>query len=457
MQATLVQIMQRQDAQIARLQEGQERLMAMIAGQRSGGSVEFPDEEQKQSERERFIVANSRQSVYFDNRAQGGVGDSARSPLSPFAPPFRPAQTQAEQERRASHGESFRTPLPVARPAVQAAPDTEATSASGGATINKNKGSPYDNANYAISRMDKWYGDKKHDKDIDVHQFVRSVDFQLNRFMGTQVLGRLELVISGTAGPAQMWLMTKREDLDYLVRCKAVRPEAAEWDAVRAEFIARMGGAQSQRLYEAKLDELKLGKAGGSDEVTKFITAFREYAMRAYPLDKHPDTASRSMMLGKIFRERLEKSDIEIWAEAMRCKPVPETLEQWEDALASAWTTVHAIREKTRKLAFQSNRGGAASVHNMLVEYDTEEGASTEGQSSTSEALNAVADKRHGGGKGEGRKTARNKHIDGKIARQLMQMGRCLHCYKSGHFAKECTTPANRPPKDDELKAKAGQ
>lgn len=460
-QSMLTRIMARQDAQIAQLQAGQDRLMAMLAAGQRSGSSEVLDGEQEQKQRERYIVANSRQSVYFNNSTHGGVGDSGSSPLSPFAPPFRPAQTQTEQERRASHGESFRTPAPVAssRPRAAAAAADEVMGAPGGAAINKGKDSPYEKANHAISRMDKWYGDKKNDKGIDVWQFVRSIDFHLTRYMGDQQFGRLELVIAGTGGPAQTWLMDKRDDLDFLVRSGSIRPEAAEWDAVRAEFIRCMGGGQSQRLYEAKLDELKLGKADGSEEVSKFITHFREYAMRAYPLDKHPDTASRSIMLGKVFKERLEKSDIEVWAEAMRCKPLPETLEQWEDALSTAWSTVHTIRERMRKAQqYSTQRGGTASVHNMLTEYETGNGAGVEGQTSSGESLNAMGGKRaYQPGKSEGKKTTKNKHIDGKMARQLMQMGRCLHCYQGGHFAKECPAPANRPPKDEELNGKAGQ
>ena len=459
MQSMFAQIMARQDAQIAQLQAGQERLIAMMAAGQRSGSSEFLDGEQEQKQRERYIVANSRQSVYFNNSAQGGGGDSASSPLSPFAPPFRPVQTHAEQERRASQGESFRTPAPVARPRV-AAVAADRVAVPGGAPIDKSKGSPYDNANNAISRMDKWYGDKKNDKGIDAWQFVRSIDFQLKRWMDEQQFGRLELVIAGTGGPAQMWLMDKRDDLDILVRGGSIRPEAAEWDAVRAEFIRSMGGGQSQRLYEAKLDELKLGKADGSEEVSKFITHFREYAMRAYPLDQHPDSKSRSLMLGKVFKERVEKSDIEVWAEAMRSKPPPELHEDWEIALATAWTTVHTIREKTRKAQqYNNNRGGTASVHNMTTDYETDESEGTEGQTSSNESLNAMAGKRTGqsGKSAVGKKTVRNKHIDGKMARQLMQMSRCLHCYQGGHFAKECPAPANRPPKDEELNVRAGQ
>ena len=423
-------------------------------------------EEEEEKERQRHTVRHSRQSlqnVYQNNSNNSHSTVMGGGLSSPFAPPrVVPARTELEQERRASHG--MPTLFSTAGP-VPVHPVSDTLQPGAIPVVNKGRYSPYDQASQAMSRIDKFYGDKKHDK-VDVYTFVRSVDFQLSRYMQGQVHGRLELVISCTAGPAQMWLMNKREDVLQLIRLKHITPEMAEWDEMKNLFIEMMDGGQTQRLYEAKLDELKVGRGQGNDEVMKFITTFREYATRAYPLDKYPDTRSRSRVLGKTFKERILASDMGVWKEMMRMMPTPQTLEEWELAFTQAWTTEQTVREQQRK-RFGENTGGAGrnkgvftsqpssqSVSRMQVEGET--GTENEGEESE-EGLNVVAARGTSNKKNEGPKKGRNKHIDGKMAAQLMRLGRCLLCYQGGHFARECPTPSSRPPSEKELKEKADQ
>jgi hypothetical protein len=285
------------------------------------------EDEKKQQQR---AVRDSRQSLYLHNS----------NLLSPLAPPLgvRP-RTQDEVNRRASQGGPFTTPGPASPTQPHA----------GVPFIDKGRYSKYDQASQALKGIDKFYNDKKHDKDIDVYTFVRSVDFQLDRYMGTEQFGRLELVISCTAGSAQTWLLSKRDDLAAMIKMGMIAAERAEWNEIKELFIERMGGGQTERLNQTKLDELKMGRHGGVDEVMKFVTSFREYASRAYPLAKHPDTKARSLMLGTKFQERVRDSDFGVWRETMRRMPAPETLEEWELALSSAWATEQAVRDQQRK------------------------------------------------------------------------------------------------------------
>jgi len=411
------------------------------------GTVE-PNEEMKQ---QAHIVRNSRASVYLNNSNNTMLGDNL---LSPLAPPVVRARTDEEKERRASHGIPFTTPFATAKTLPRA------TASDSAPLVDKSHKSKYWEANQSISRMDKFYGDKRNDKEIDVYQFVRSVDFQLNRWMEGETFGRLELVISCTGGPAQMWLLSKRDDLNTLVTRGQLAPEMAEWDAVKAEFIDRMGGGQAQRLYQSRLDDLKLGRHNGSDDVMKFIITFRDYAERAFPLHKYPDTRAKSLMLGKIFQERICASDFGVWREAMRSNPVPETLEEWEMALSSAWTTEHTLREQSKKWRDKGNvqgRNGGSVPQQTAVNHLRAEGAEDETATAGEDEVFHAVSTRDVIGKGGGQKRVQNKHINGKTAALLIRASRCLHCYQSGHFAQECKAPANRAPTENELKGKAGQ
>lgn len=402
-------------------------------------------------------VRNSRTSVYLHNSNNTHSTVESNNMLSPsqFTQPKVRPPTAAEQQRRASHGIPFSTPNPKHKTI-----DRSATLASiPGGPIDKSRSSPYGQASYALSKMDKFYGDKQHDKGIDVYSFARSVDFTLNVWMPEQMMGRLELVISCTGGPAQMWLLGKREDLNVLVMREQLRPELAEWNSVKEEFIERLGGGQSQRLYHSKLGSLKMGRGDSSDEVTKFITSFRDYAMRAYPLDRYPDTKARSLMLGQMFDERLSASDIAVWTEAMRTRPTPETLEEWELAASTAWTTEQTVKERTRRKMWNKGAGTSQStaqaVNEMQTEGETEDG-NQEGTSEGGQRLNAVAASAPRS-KGNGSAKAKNKYIDGKTAMTLIRLNRCLHCYQGGHFARECKAPAKRKPSEKELNEKADQ
>ena len=422
-------------------------------------------EEKEEKERQRQTVRNSRTSVYQNNSINDYSTVAGGYPFSPLAPPPVRTLTEQERDRRASHGipDSFSTPAPVAKIAAEAVvklPD-----------IDRSRYSPYGQANASVGKLEKFHGDKTNDKDIDVYTFVRTVDFELNRWMSSQLIGRLELVISCTAGPARMWLMTKHNDLMALVQKKVIAAEMAEWnDVVKEQFIEAMGGGQTQRLYEAKLEELKLSRTHGNDGLTKFITSFREYAVRAYPYEKFPDNRQRSLMLGKAFQTRVCESDMRVWTEMNRMMPRPETVEEWELALTQAWATEQRVREQMRRTGYgrygenaagtARNKGGftsssaAQSVSHMQVEGET---GLDGGDEDSDESLNAVAAKGGVNKKGEGQRSGRNRHIDGKMAKQLMMVKRCLLCYSGKHFARECTAPASRPPTEKELKEKADQ
>ena len=153
--------------------------------------------------------------------------------------------------------------------------------------------------------------------------------------------------------------------------------------------------------------------------------------------------------------------------------PGPETLEEWEVALSAAWTTEQAVREQQKRRSQYSDstgrtfkgKGGSShqspsqSAYRMQAEgeADPEVRGEPDSESGEEQSLNAVAAKGASNMRdSEKRGRPNNKHIDGKIAAQLIRLNRCLHCYKSGHFARECTAPANRPPAENELKAKAG-
>ena len=398
--------------------------------------------------RKSVIVANSNNSTMY-------TGDL----LSPEpAPPARTVQTEAERARRESR--LFSTP---AHSPINPAPATSVRPKRSLPAVDKSRHSKYYEANQALAKIDKFYGDRKNDKDIDVYMFVRGIDFQLDRWMQDEVFGRLELVISCTGGAAQMWLLNKRDDLLVMWSIGTITAEMTEWEYVKVDFIESMGGGQTQRLYQTKLEGLRLGKGGDGEELTKFITKFTDWAMRAYPLNKYPDTKARSLMLGAMFESRVRESDWGIWGTMMRSQPRPEMLEDLEAALTSAWSVEQTIRAHRSK-KYPDNAGGGKNkggfnaatpsshtLQSMEVGGETDEGGRGEGVAETGESLNAAATKRPSNGAAP--KRALNKHIDGKTAAQLIKLNRCLHCYGTDHYARDCTSPANRPPKDSELKA----
>lgn len=420
--------------------------------------------------RQMYTARHSRPSVYASNNTVTASAD-IHSHMSPLRPPERLSRlTKEEQERRASHGNSLFTPLAehpasVGARAGESGGKLSAMTSSpvpGGPVIDRGRNTPYGLAHQAISKMDKYYGDKKHDKDIDVHSFVRSVEFELDCWMSKSAYGRLELVISATSGAARDWLLYKRQDLQILVARGELRPEMAEWEAVKAEFIERMGGGQTERLYEMKLRDLKMGK-GGSDEVMKFITTFREYATRAFPLHEYPDTRARSLTLGRMFEDAVCASDFDVWKEAMRARPQPKTLEDWEVALSAAWTTEQTVRDQRRRVFGDRKKifypsyptSATAKVNQMETVGQLEEAESSDGTSG-GEGLNATSTLK-GTNKRMEAPRKRNKYIDGATAAQLIRLGRCLHCYRLGHYADKCKSPATRSPNADELKVEAGQ
>lgn len=386
-------------------------------------------------------VRNSRQSFYLNNAL-----------LSPIAPPQVDPPTEQQRIRRESHGIPYTTPAPLRTTQHTVAAITEDAD-----DVDRSKNSKYDMAEQALKKVDKFYGDAKHDK-VDVYEFVDAVEFNLERYMRTQIMGTFELVIACTSGPAFTWLRNKKADLDGLVRLGRIDPEMAEWtEVVKAQFQAKMGGGQVQKLYEDRLRTLRFDRVKGSEEITKFITTFRQYSSRGFPLNEFPDTQMRSLMLGKIFEERVKKSDIRVWTEAKRTRPAPKTLEDWEETLADAWSVEHEIREEYNKLNKQKDSSTPQSVR---VNQMSEDGGVVQEQTlSTDEALNALATNNNdnNNSRGGGQRRPNNKHIDGKIAKKLIDLRRCLYCYKSGHIAKDCKAPANRPPNPEELKATAGQ
>ena len=432
------QMMQAMDALRAFMAK-QETINSQVLA-RQDGIFELLDRsaESDEDEKERELVRNSRHSISMMN---SGNNITLNSPGT-FAPPKVRPRTIDELDRRASGGTTSTPAQPTRTLYSNAAAHTPSKSTL--QSLDKSRNSPYDRVAQVLARGDKWYGDRKHDKDIDVYSFVRSVEHTMNMWMEDERRGRLDLVINCTAGPAQAWLLSKQDDCKQLI-AGGVKPENADWDVVREMFMQQMGGGQTQRLYQSRLESLTLGKGDG-DEVVKFITKFTEYAMRAYPLDTYPDTTVRSLLLGKVFGERVAASDITVWQEAWRDKPAK--LEEWEAALSRAWVSEQIVREQRKKHGW-NNRGNrddtvppvAQRVNNMDAEGD-------------SEALNAVASNRPTNKTGGGQKKPdrpRNKHLDRKKLIQLMQLNRCLQCYKSGHIARDCQTPANRPPTEAEL------
>ena len=414
-------------------------------------------------DRKRQQVRNSRKSVTLlnSNNSTMYTGDL----LSPTELPPPRVQTEAEKDRRTTR--LFSSPTP---PPKTPAPTIRPKLSSSLPPVDKSRHSKYYEANIAISKMDKFYGDRKNDKDIDVYTFVRSVDFQLERWMQGETFGRLELVISCTGGAAQMWLLNKRDDLSTLFSLGHITAEMTEWEYVRGDFIDNMGGGQVKRLHQTKLDGLKLGRGGDSEELAKFISKFHEWALRAYPLDDYPDTGTRSLMLGKVFENRVRDSDWGIWGQMIRTAPNTDKLEDLEMALQKVWTIEQHIRSAKSRKAGEYGPGGAKgtnrgfypnssspsqSLQNMDVGSET--GVESRGEEETNESLNVAAAAKKTPNASGGQRRANNKHIDGKTPAQLIRLNRCLHCYQSNHYARDCPAPANRPPKDSELKAPAGQ
>jgi len=464
---------ERQESINADLLAGQEQFRSYMAqqGSDSDSDSSIAAEEEKfassqvedNEEKKRQVVRNSRKSVTLlnDNNGTLYTGDM----LSPTGPPPARKQTEAEKERRQSR--LFHTPasksLHIKTPASAVKPKSSVLLPA----VDKSRHSKYYEANLAMGKIDKFYGDRKNDKDIDVYTFVRSVDFQLDRWMEDEPFGRLELVTSCTGGAAQMWLLNKRRDLNTMLGLGRITAEMAEWEYVRDDFIDNMGGGQVKRLHQTKLDGLKLGRGGDSEELAKFITKFHEYSQRAYPLDDYPDTPTRSSMLGRLFETRVRDSDWGLWSQMMRMTPNTDKLEDLEQALQVVWNVEQHIRsQKSKKLGEYAQQGGVKAnkgggyannshpsqyVHHLEVAGETSDDNRQEGETS-SETLNAAAaTKSTNGGSGQKRK---NKHIDGAVAKKLIELKRCLHCYKKNdHWARECTAPANRPPTDAELKA----
>jgi hypothetical protein len=428
----------------------------------SAATVSAAEEEKDREEEERRkhkAVRESRRSVILENSNNSTMytGDLLSPTIVP--PQARSVQTEAEIERRQSHGVLF---TPPGRTPKTPAPTAAAASKLSLPFVDKSRHSKYYEANQAMSKMDKFYGDRKNDKDIDVYTFVRGIDFNLDRWMQGEEYGRLELVIGCTGGAAQMWLLSKREDLLFLFGVGKLAAELTEWRYVKADFIEHMGGGQTQRLYQTKLETLKLGKGDNTDELTKFVSAFREYSNRAYPLDQFPDTGARTLMLGKLFDDRVRESDTGVWSQMMRTTPRPEKLEDLERALTSSWMTEQRIRAAYRNKRSSENAGGARgkggyapntsssqALHAIGVEGENDVGGSRE-EGETGEVLQAAATKKTNGSSVPKRL---NKHINGLVAARLIRLNRCLHCYMKDHYARECKAPANRAPTEAELKA----
>lgn len=441
--AVLAAFIEKQEKLNANMQSAQQQLLSFVSTIPLG---EYNDDYKQQM----YTARYSRPSVIAHNTLS--VSSDNNSMQSPIRPPAVRRLTKDEEARRASHGNPLFTP--IADPNQEANAEVPADRAPQLPIIDRGRNTPYGQAHQAISKMDKYYGDKKYDKDIDVHSFVRSVDFELGCWMKAEMNGRLELVISATSGVARDWLLHKREDLQYLVTCGRLRPENAEWASVKDEFIQRMGGGQTEKIYQTKLRDLRMGNRG-SDDVMKFTTTFREYATRAYPLYKYPDTVVRSLMLGGIFNDSVCASDFGVWQETQRRSPAPETLEDWEVALAAAWSSEQIVREQRRRIFGDHKKSyppsNTAKVNHMQTENNTSEWDGT--STGSSEGLNVASTPN---GKSQAPKKF-NKYIDGKMAAQLIRLSRCLHCYKGDHFADKCPKPAPRAPTEQELKEKAGQ
>lgn len=440
--------MAEQRAENARLQGQQEAIISQLAGDDENNNNDtgaLPDvtvdDVKEQQEQQRGIVRHSRRSIYM-------LQTPNASPLK-YAPPHVRQRTEEEQARRASHG--------IPDPTTPFSPHKATTTSTVTATpLDTSRNSPWDRASNALARVDKFYGDKKHDKDIDVYQFVRAVDFEMDTYMKEERRGRLDLVIKCTGGSAKMWLLNKKDEMTIVMASYGVDPVLADWDGVKVQFIESMGGPATQSMYMSRLETLKLEKGDGAEAVIKFTTQFKEFAMRAFPLSKYPDTEARSYMLGRMFSDRVSASDIYVWQDAVRTMPPPgpEKLEDWEQALSTAWSMQQKLREEKRKHGLlRDYKGGVAqSVSNMETEGDA--GDDNQDDRKESAALNVAAANGTGNKMGDGQKkqTPRNKFIDKKMLAQLINAKRCLKCYKVGHFANVCTAPpANRAPTAAEL------
>ena len=194
----LTRFMDQQRSINEEIQNKQEQIFSFLESSTSASTVAAAAEEveeEKERQQQRHTVLNSRNSVYMVN---SGGGEQLLHSLSPLVPPPARVRTREEQLRRASHG----MPLPFTTPAPASSTESGShaalASTPGGQAIDKSRNSPYGRADQALSRLDKFYGDKKHDKDIDIYTFVRAVDFHLERWMPGQMTGRLELAISSS-------------------------------------------------------------------------------------------------------------------------------------------------------------------------------------------------------------------------------------------------------------------
>lgn len=376
-----------------------------------------------------------------------------------FAPPVVRPMSDDERARRQSYGQvGLVTPTPLTpndTTTNTTSPTAQPTATS--TTIDRGRNSPYALASHALSKIDRFYGDGKNDK-VDVIAFLDSVEFHMSRYMHAQSYGRLELVTSCTAGPAFRWLRLKTADLNTAVAAGQFTPEMAEWnEALKTLFIEAMGGKQAEMMAKMKLSALTYDKEKGIEEVAKFVSKFKEYALTAYPLHRHPDTEARSLTLADIFKERVRVSDYYVWKEAMRMVPRPyPTLENWEEALSEAWGLEYETSNGRKQGRFKGNGSAASgtggyqstgSSSGARLNHMSEEKESSAGAGAASESVNVANT-----GRGRTPNRPNNKYIDGRVANQLIRANRCLYCYQKNHRANDCKAPATRAPNSDELK-----
>lgn len=432
------------------------------------GTEEKEEARQADIARQREAVRTSRQSI--SNLVTGAVNmtfhqSDLRTPSASPLRPLPPRQSTAAFERRLTQGDADIAVGATIRPFEIAA-------------LNKDKFQRYQVAAKQLSiSVQTFHGNSTKDGGRTVQEFVRLINAEMDAWWGVEAqMGRLHLVASRTEGIAQNWMTSKREDLRKLCAAGMITvPELTEWCEVQDDFIAEMSKGVSSTTYEAQLRTMKLKNRDNQLDPSTFITRFEEISTRLYPPNTWTNENDRSRMLAMKLEERVKYGgDKEVWATMMlllSARGIGEndrTVQNIRDALLAACTVEEGKREgRDHRKPYPPSKSSQIdattpykqhTANTMAQQPGTANNASDNDDDNTNDYSDEgkpqqVAAINYRNSNTNNRKKYRNPHISQDDVLKLIKKTVCLSCYKKGHFSDKCSTPANRPPTAEELKA----